>query len=517
MSQKRTTIRPAAAGKSFTLVKRVCMLMLPILAIHCMVSAAPDQSGLIIKPNGFVGIGIDNPLERLHIGSDRGVTFHNGGHKALSWNAYYNGGWRYLNNDFAAQIYTNYGEDRWAFKVAPSGSENAAIDWVTGFAIKANGNIGFGTANPKEKVQFGIHKGLTIHWVGDKALSWNAYFDGTWKYLASDCAYQITSNYGADKLHFQAAGAGQADGVIDWVTGLTFKTNGYIGVGTNDPLERLQIGSDKGAAFHDGGDKALSWNAYYDGAWKYMDNDFASQLYMDYINDKFYIQMAPVGQANGLISWEKLLTVQADGKIGIGTANPKAPIQIGGSKGVTIHSETESALSWNAYYDNGWKYLGDDFAYQLYADGDTSKFTIRTAASGLTDNAVTWTDGVSVHANGSVSIGTTDAYGYKLAVAGDVIAETLVVKPQSEWPDFVFKEGHQLQTIEELENYINKNGCLPGITTANEVAKAGVDVGEMQVRLLQKIEELTLYVIQLKKDNEDLKKRLSQVETVYPQ
>lgn len=73
------------------------------------------------------------------------------------------------------------------------------------------------------------------------------------------------------------------------------------------------------------------------------------------------------------------------------------------------------------------------------------------------------------------------------------------------WPDFVFKNDYELMSFMDLENFINKNHHLPGVPSENEVHSNGVDLGEMNKVLLQKVEELTLYVI-------DLNKRIKELE-----
>ena len=67
------------------------------------------------------------------------------------------------------------------------------------------------------------------------------------------------------------------------------------------------------------------------------------------------------------------------------------------------------------------------------------------------------------------------------------------------WSDFVFKKDYILPTLTEVENHINKNGHLENIPSEKEVLKNGINLGEMDSKLLQKIEELTLYVIDLNK------------------
>ena len=86
--------------------------------------------------------------------------------------------------------------------------------------------------------------------------------------------------------------------------------------------------------------------------------------------------------------------------------------------------------------------------------------------------------------------------GYALAVAGSALAEEVVVQPQAEWPDYVFDEGYALMPLAELGAYVAERGHLPGVPTAGEVAAEGVRLGKMQAALLEKVEELTLYVLE---------------------
>jgi hypothetical protein len=107
-------------------------------------------------------------------------------------------------------------------------------------------------------------------------------------------------------------------------------------------------------------------------------------------------------------------------------------------------------------------------------------------------------------ASGNVGIGTTSPGSYLLAVEGTMGARKIQVK-QTSWADFVFKPDYQLPTLQELENYINTNQHLPGIPSEAEVQKNGIDVGEMNKKLLQKVEELTLYLIRQQKEIDQLK------------
>ena len=101
-------------------------------------------------------------------------------------------------------------------------------------------------------------------------------------------------------------------------------------------------------------------------------------------------------------------------------------------------------------------------------------------------------------------------YEDKFAVMGDgtVRAEEVKVKTPI-FPDYVFETDYELETLEEVEAYIRKHGHLKGIPSAEEVEKnEGFNLGELNIKLLEKIEELTLYVIEQNKEIKELKRKL---------
>lgn len=95
---------------------------------------------------------------------------------------------------------------------------------------------------------------------------------------------------------------------------------------------------------------------------------------------------------------------------------------------------------------------------------------------------------------------------YKLTVNGKMRAHS--VKVYTDWADFVFDKNYNLPSLEEVEEHIKKNGHLKDIPSAEEVEENGIELGEMNKLLLQKIEELTLYTIELKKEVEMLKAKI---------
>ncbi|MCH2226099.1 MAG: hypothetical protein MK066_15125 [Crocinitomicaceae bacterium] len=113
--------------------------------------------------------------------------------------------------------------------------------------------------------------------------------------------------------------------------------------------------------------------------------------------------------------------------------------------------------------------------------------------------------------NGNISIGTNDSKGYKFAVKGNMIAEAITVKLHADWPDFVFTDTYGLSPLSEVKGFIAQNGHLPNVPSAVEVQENGINLGEMDAILLQKIEELTLYMIQLSEENEALKQQINEL------
>ncbi|MGX1931314.1 hypothetical protein [Flagellimonas sp. 2504JD4-2] len=110
---------------------------------------------------------------------------------------------------------------------------------------------------------------------------------------------------------------------------------------------------------------------------------------------------------------------------------------------------------------------------------------------------------------GRFGIGTTSPDS-ELAVNGNIHAKEVKVDLIG-WPDYVFNEEHDLPTLEEVEKHIQEKGHLINIPSAKEVEENGVQLGEMNKLLLEKIEELTLYVIALKKENENQQKEIEQL------
>jgi len=130
---------------------------------------------------------------------------------------------------------------------------------------------------------------------------------------------------------------------------------------------------------------------------------------------------------------------------------------------------------------------------------------------GQRTGGLAWGEAMRIKGNGNVGIGTIDPGTNKLAVEGTIGARRVKVT-QTSWADFVFEPDYQLPSLADLESYIKANKHLPDVPSAKEVAKDGVDLGEMNRILLQKIEELTLHVIEESRRNKELEEKMRLLE-----
>ncbi len=164
--------------------------------------------------------------------------------------------------------------------------------------------------------------------------------------------------------------------------------------------------------------------------------------------------------------------------------------------------------------------FAEDAAGNISTVSNTENVTT-SAGSGIVDytseNAniatVDWT-ARDLFADRNIGIGITDTQGYRLAVAGNVIAEGVKVELQGNWPDFVFAKDFDLIQLAELRNFIRENGHLPNIPSAKMVQEEGIDLGQMDAKLLQKIEELTLYIMSQQDEIETLKKENTKIKDI---
>ncbi len=193
------------------------------------------------------------------------------------------------------------------------------------------------------------------------------------------------------------------------------------------------------------------------------------------------------------------------GNIGIGTATPAGKLHVSaGTSGVSPHSFSDitmenddhamiSILTPNS--KNGYFAFGDQ--NDNYVGGIRYNHSINDMTFVVNNSS----SHMVIKNNGNVGIGTT-APDAKLAVSGRIHAEEVKVDLSVPGPDYVFKTDYELKSLEEVQRYIKENGHLPNIPSAKEMETNGVDLGTMEMKLLEKIEELTLYTIEQQKELE---------------
>jgi hypothetical protein len=260
-----------------------------------------------------------------------------------------------------------------------------------------------------------------------------------------------------------------------------FPEDGNAGIGTTEPQTKLHVVGDRIRVENQG--KLLDMRADGDGVDLSASN---APLFLNSTSGSVYIHSRSRAEDNKV-----LINPFAGegGNVGIGTADPRANLDVVGYSRLG----TGIADSWFPYSGDGWAYVsGKGIVFR-------------------SDEASGYADYMRITESGNVGIGTSNPQ-HKLSVKGTVQSTEVIVVAPEDFPDFVFKDGYQPMTLAELEGYIKQHGHLPGIPSAEEVGEKGLHVGEMQAELLQKIEELTLYVIDLKEENDALKSRLKALE-----
>ncbi len=180
------------------------------------------------------------------------------------------------------------------------------------------------------------------------------------------------------------------------------------------------------------------------------------------------------------------LTVAPDGNVGIANNDPITRLHIASGQDAGL-----------ANTQNGFVMLGQETSSNVVIDNNE----IIARNNGAISTLFMQNNG------GTVQIGSTAVpTGYVLSVAGKAICTELRVQLTSAWPDYVFDEKYKLPDFNALRNYIKENKHLPNIPAAKDIEKSGMEVGDMQRRMMEKIEELTLYILELEKKVSALEK-----------
>jgi hypothetical protein len=219
------------------------------------------------------------------------------------------------------------------------------------------------------------------------------------------------------------------------------------------------------------------------------------------------------------------MRITPSGNVGIGTTNPTAKLQVGdytrfkaGDWSPPLTPGSTSAGERIVFYEGPvWKTaIGMDgqngIWFQVHTPSGQVAYQWFTGGASAAP-----TEKMRLMENGNVGIGTTTP-SHKLAVKGTIRANEVIV--DTGWADYVFEESYRLAPLSEVEAHIQANKHLPGIPSAAEVAEHGVSMGDMQAKLLSKVEELTLHLIAQEKfmnsqqgEIAALRRRIAELET----
>ncbi len=378
------------------------------------------------------------------------------------------------------------------------------------FRIMGNGNVGIGTSSPNSRLELKA---------GGQSI----------KFLTgiNSSGYSLDIGVNDDGINFNNNST---------IRGFNFKnargklmsilSNGNIGIGTNDPKEKLEIlgaalinttgtrGSsilklDRGTEGKDAAVVSFGQNSNYTWHTGLLYNAGSP-------TPNFYIsQNNAIRDGNGNHVHTPELTINETGRVGIGTMTPQAKLEVRGDALINTTGTRGSSI---LKLDRGTE--GKDAAVVSF--GQNSNYTWHTGllynGGGLTpnfyisqNNQIRDGNGTHIHTpeftingSGNIGIGTTRPDS-KLTVKGKIHAEEVKIDLSVPAPDYVFKKDYELLTLEQVQEHIVEKGHLPNIPSAEILETEGVELGAMNMKLLEKIEELTLYTIEQQKEIQELK------------
>ncbi len=280
------------------------------------------------------------------------------------------------------------------------------------------------------------------------------------------------------------------------------ESSGNIGVGTLNPDQKITIKGGGIGFDHNSADKMLY--SPQDGVLEWMTNQGAYERGFSVSHQgerRVYLNVLGNSYLMG-------------GNVGIGTQNPAAELEVNGRlliKGANL--DPNGGLANLSYLSNtgklliGWNRssgMGETNFISNQGPGGSGGFSFYNY-----DNSGSMRLLMLMNGNGNIGIGTNPV-NEKLAVDGKIKAKEIIVTDMG-WADYVFLDAYKPLSLKETEKFIIRNKHLPGIPSAVDVGANGIKVGEMQAKLLEKIEELTLHLIAQEK-RMDLQEKEIQVQ-----
>jgi hypothetical protein len=302
-----------------------------------------------------------------------------------------------------------------------------------------------------------------------------------------------------------------------WTTGsggTIYYNGGNIGIGIATPAQKLDVesGTTSDALIRVGSNNSNVELGAGNGTY-------------GYLNGRSWDLAIQTGGVN------RLYIPVATGYVGIGTSTPTAALSVvnpGSTGGLSVNTWAAfqgnlcgiATLGANLYLNPNtdcttWKWEnthpslgGSAIQFNAYADVNAILF-VRGSGATTANATATVTESMRITSSGNVGIGTTSPQ-HLLQVAGTIGAEQVIVSATG--ADYVFDPAYHLAPLREVAAYVDANHHLPGIPAAEEMKREGVSLGDMQTKLLAKVEELTLHMIELEKQNLELKERLAHLE-----
>ncbi len=196
------------------------------------------------------------------------------------------------------------------------------------------------------------------------------------------------------------------------------------------------------------------------------------------------------------------MLIRRDGKVGIGTNNPTRLLDLNGAFRVRSGGVNGDPLIDLDHSDTtGWSRINSEGKLALAAN---DKLTGSSSLPHLfidTDGSIFVTGGANLP-----SVSSQSRSKYSLFVQKGLLSEDYGLAPQATWADYVFSKNYKLMPLEQLSTYIQKYKHLPNMPTANEISKDGYSLHKMNVRLTEKIEELTLYTLKQQEELDKVRK-----------